>query len=108
MLKIHPIFNSPVEEIFGFKTCCNIRAFDQNLEIQLRNVGDRPVVVPSHFDMEGEQGTKRIETLLPSGMQRIQPKDILAFYCYMEENDWNQATRIVFYDDNGNKYPVEL
>ncbi len=31
MLEIHPIMNSAVEEIFGFKTCCGLRAFDQNL-----------------------------------------------------------------------------
>lgn len=66
------------------------------------------MVVPSHCDLEGAQKTKRIETLLPSGKQCIQPKDILAFYCYMDENDWNKAIRIIFYDDKGNSYPLDL
>jgi hypothetical protein len=33
-LFIRPIMNSSVEEIFAFKTCCGLRVFDQNLEIQ--------------------------------------------------------------------------
>jgi len=41
-LYIRPIMNSSVEEIFAFKTCCGMRVFDQNLEIQITNQKDYP------------------------------------------------------------------
>ncbi len=39
MLEIRFIMNSPVEDILAFKTCCGLKMFDQNLEIQLINQG---------------------------------------------------------------------
>jgi hypothetical protein len=108
VLEIHPIMNSAVEDVFAFKTCCSIRVWDQNLEIHVKNVGDRAVVVPSYMDLEGEQGTTRIHTLMPSGEYRIEPGEIKAFYCYMDETLWNQSRRLIFHDDEGNIYPVEI
>ncbi|MBC8417555.1 MAG: hypothetical protein KJ573_03785 [Proteobacteria bacterium] len=108
MLAIHPIMNSAVEDIFGFKTCCGMRAFDQNLEIHVKNVGEHPVVVSSYFDMKGAWGSRRMNTLMPGGGQRILPGEIKAFYCTMDEVLWNEARGIVFYDSEANAYPVEL
>ncbi len=107
MLEIRPIMNSPVGEIFSFKAC-GIRAYDQNLEIHLRNASDRPVVVPSHFDLKGKGKTQRINNLMPYGDQRIEPGETRAFYCYMDDREWGAAEEIVFYDSENSRYPVKL
>jgi hypothetical protein len=108
MLDIRPIMNSQCEEIFEFKTCCGIKVFEQNLEIHVRNVGSTFVVVPSYFDLEGESGVKRIETLMPHGRHRLDPGEIIAFYCYMDEKTWTEGRHMVFYDTAGNPYRVSV
>ena len=108
MLEIRPIMNTPTEEIFEFRSCCNIRAFDQNLEILVTNRSDHTVGVPSYFDLKTEQESRRIETLMPHGEQRIRPGETIAFYCTMDEKQWNAAQRMVFYDNQGNPYSVDL
>ncbi|MDQ1335421.1 MAG: hypothetical protein QG552_2371 [Thermodesulfobacteriota bacterium] len=108
MLEIIAIMNSAVEDIFGFKTCCGVRAFDQNLEILIKNKGIGPVVVPSYCDLHGIRGTRRITTLMPNGDQQILPGEVKAFYCMMDEVLWNEARRLVFYDKKGNVYPVDV
>ena len=107
-LEIQPIMNTPTEEIFEFRTCCNIRAFDQNLEIHVTNRSDGPVGVPSYFDLKSDKGTDRIETLMPHGEQLIGPGETIAFYCTMDESKWELAQQMVFYDSEGNAYPVEI
>ena len=108
MLHIHPIMNSPVEEIFSFKTCCGMKAFDQNLEIHLENRGTRPVEVPSYFDLKSPSGLHRIDTLMPHGVQQILPGETKAFYCYMDEGLGEKAQQMIFYDTQENTYPVEI
>jgi len=100
--------NSEVEEIFAFKTCCGARAFDQNLEIHVKNIAHRPVVVPSHCDLHGTWGTRRIANLMPSGPQEILPGEIKAFYCMMDASLWNDSEELVFYDIDANAYVVAL
>jgi hypothetical protein len=100
--------NSPVEDIFAFKGCCGIRTFDQNLEIHIENRGDLPVEVPSYFDMRGLSGSRRIDTLMPHGVLRIEPGEKKAFYCYMDESRWEKALQIIFYDNDENTYPVDI
>jgi len=107
-LLIRPIMNSSVEEIFAFKTCCGIKVFDQNLEIQITNENDYPVYVQSYFDLLDSSGVHRVETLMPHGTQRIGPGETIAFYCTMDENRWSRAEEIVFHDTEGNAYPLEL
>ena len=107
-LIIRPIMNSAVEEIFAFKTCCGQRVFDQNLEIQLTNTGDFPVVVPAYFDLEGKLGSRRIMTLMPPGELQILPGETRAFYCEMEERLWEAAEEVVFYDLEGNRHGVRI
>ena len=106
-LEILAIMNSSAGEVFEFKSCCNIRVFDQNLELQLKNAGKRPLVIPSYFDLFSADGAKRIETLMPHGPQRLGPGEIRSFYCYMDESQWEKASGIVFYDDEGNRYAME-
>ena len=108
MLEIRPIMNSSSEDILSFKTCCSIRAWDQNLEIHLKNVGNKPVIVPSYFDLESDEGVRRIDTLMPNGNHLISPGQFIAFYCFMDEDAWKKARRMVFYDNNGERYTVEI
>lgn len=98
--------NSSVEEVLSFKTCCNLNLFEQNLEIHVANRGPNPVVVPSYFDLEGDHGAKRIHTLTPPGEHRIDPGETMAFYCCMDENLWKNSRKMIFYDNEGNRYPV--
>ena len=100
--------NSSVEQVLNFKTCCGPRVFDQNLEIHLTNKGTDPVVIPSYFDLEGEADSYRVRTLMPQGDQTIPPGDLMAFYCMMDESRWNEARQLVFYDIQGNRYPVGI
>lgn len=108
MLDIRLIMNSAVEDIFAFKTCCGLKMFDQNLEIHLINRGPRPLVVPSCFDLETPEGVRRIDQLLPSGELQISPGEIKAFYCSMDENLWSKTKKVVFFDREGNRYPVKV
>jgi hypothetical protein len=108
MLKINLIMNSGVEEIFAFKTCCGARAFDQNLEIHIKNRGSSAIVVHSYCDLRGIRGTLRISTLMPNGDQKILPGEIKAFYCMMDEVLWNESRDLVFYDKEGNAHAVGI
>jgi hypothetical protein len=100
--------NSPVEDIFGFKTCCGTRVFDQNLEILITNSGQKAVQIPSYFDLRDAFASERIETLIPHGEQPVAPGETIAFYCTMEENRWKKAKEMVFYDADGNRYVVGI
>jgi hypothetical protein len=106
-LEIVAIMNSSAGEVFEFKTCCNLRVFDQNLELQLKNAGKRRLVIPSYFDLILADGVQRVETLMPHGPQRLGPGEVKAFYCYMDEGQWAKARGIIFYDDEGNRYAME-
>jgi hypothetical protein len=108
MLEIRFIMNSAAEDILSFKTCCGLKMFDQNLEIHLINQGRYPVVVPSCFDLETPEGTQHFDHLLPSGDLRIEPGEIKAFYCSMDETLWSKTGRVIFCDREGNRYPVEI
>ncbi|MBA4394248.1 MAG: hypothetical protein C0407_11925 [Desulfobacca sp.] len=100
--------NSTVEDILAFKTCCGLKMFDQNLEIHLTNQGDAPVIVPSYCDLETGEGTKRISTLTPPGEHHLQPGELMAFYCSMDETLWNKARLITFFDKEGNRYSTSI
>ncbi len=108
MLEIRAIMDSAVEDVLNFKTCCGARTFDQNLEIHVKNTGSDPVVVPSRFDLEGGFGTYRVETLIPHGDQYIAPGVTIAFYCTMEPGRWADARRMIFQDNQGRSYPVDI
>lgn len=108
LLKIHCIMNSAVEDILAFKTCCGLKMFDQNLEIHLTNQGDDPLTVPSYCDLETDEGIKRIATLTPAGEHLLQPGDLMAFYCCLDETLWEKARQMTFYDKEGNGYSIPI
>jgi hypothetical protein len=108
MLKIHCIMNSAVEDVLAFKTCCGLKMFDQNLEIHLTNQGHVPVTVLSYCDLETDQGTNRINTLTPPGEHHLQPEEIMAFYCSMDETLWEKARLLTFFDKEGNRYSASI
>jgi hypothetical protein len=108
MIEIRFIMNSAAEDVLSFKTCCGLKMFDQNLEIHLINRGRDPVVVPSCFDLETSEGVRRFDHLMPPGDLRLEPGEIKAFYCSMDETLWNRAGKVVFYDRDGNRYPVPI
>jgi hypothetical protein len=98
--------NSSVEDVLAFKTCCNLKLSDQNLEILVKNQGATPVVVPSYFDLESDDGTLRIQTLIPSGNQTIPPGETIAFYCQLDETLWKKSKRLTMFDAENNRYPI--
>lgn len=104
MIEIKIFMNSSVEDVLAFKTCCGLKAFDQNLEIHIRNRSDQPVTIHSHFDLHGSLATKRIDNLMPQGPQIFLPGELKAFYCFMDENIWGESERLTFYDTDGNIY----
>jgi hypothetical protein len=108
MLKIRYIMNSDAEEVLAFRTCCNLKMFDQNLEIHITNEGNQAIKLPSYFDLETPTKTKRITTLTPSGIQTIQPGEMKAFYCYMDESLWDRARTMTFYDTSRKGYSVKV
>jgi len=105
MLDIQVAINSPVEDIFNFK-CIN--AHDQNLEIRLRNDGNKVLTIVSYCDLAGDSGTLRVNYLYPQGPQKIIPGDTVAFYCFMDENRFKEFREIILYDSNGRKYTKSL
>ena len=107
-LIIKPIFNSAVDDIFGFKTCCGARAFDQNLELLVSNAGDAPVIVPSRCELSGPGGTEMIENLMPYGPRAIAPGETVAFYCTLDEPRWRGVRSIAFFDAAGGRHVHEL
>lgn len=107
-LQIRVIMNSPVEEIFAFKTCCGVRMFDQNLEFLITNKSKTLIRIPSYFDMEERSGFCRVDTLLPHGEQAVEPGRTVAFYCTMDEARWEKVRQAVFYDTEGNRYAVKV
>lgn len=104
MLSVKPIMNSCVEAIFGFKTCCGLRAFDQNLEFLVTNQGPATVRVPSRCDLRGDWGSHGVEALMPYGVHALAPGQTMAFYCAMDEQLWLRSDEVVFFDDQGNQY----
>ena len=100
--------NSTCEEVFGFKTCCDMKTFDQNLEIHLKNTGTKTVGVHSRFHLIGRHGTKSIENLMPQGILKIPSGQIKAFYVYMDPTLWAGSQKMIFFDDSGKQYDIAI
>jgi hypothetical protein len=106
VLDIRLLMNSPADDVLSFRTCCSIRAWDQNLEIHVRNLADRDIRIPSFCDIDGVYGRRRIETLMPAGVIVLHPGELKAFYCYMDEEMWAKSHRLTIYDTDGASYPI--
>ncbi len=105
MIKVKAIMNSSVEDVIGFK-CCNLP--DLNLEIQVKNLSAAPVKVPSRFILEGNADKMDLRTVYPPNGQTVQPGEPAAFYCTMDEEEWNTFTSITAFDAQGRPYKQEL
>jgi hypothetical protein len=108
MLEITPFMDSSCEDVLAFKTCCGLKSIDQNLEIHIRNRGDESVIVLSRMEIETEAETVKVENLMPHGRHRLEPGQLMAFYCTMEPVLWAKAKSISFFDDKGNRYGVAI
>ena len=101
MLDVKIILNSHMEEVLAFK-CCGLP--DQNLEMHVYNIGDHPVTVSGIFTLENEKESLTCNHLFPPWEQEIQPGDAVAFYCSMDERDWNKYSTLAISDKEGNVY----
>ncbi len=101
MLKVKIIMNSVMEEILAFR-CCNIP--NQNLEMHVDNTGDQPVTVPGRFTLENENGILECSHLFPPWGQTIEPGTGAAFYCSMDESEWERYQTLTIFDGEGNTY----
>lgn len=108
MLLIEPVMDSTVEQVLNFKTCCGLKAFDQNLEIRVTNLGSAPVRVPSRCELVGPGGSEAIDCLMPHGEHTLAPKATMAFYCTMDQAKWRRANGLVMFDGRGNRYFAPL
>ncbi len=101
MIDVKIIKNSSMEDVLAFK-CCSLS--DQNLEIHIRNIGERPVVIPGYIELENENGTVRYSHLYPPWKRSLSPGEIAAFYCQMDWTIWNQYQTLIVFDAEGNTY----
>lgn len=108
MIEISVQMNSAVEDVLNFKTCCGLQAHDQNLEILVTNTGDQPVEMPARFHLEVDGQQLPFFHLMPAEGLRIEPGQVKAFYCNMDESLWARAARLVLFDRDGGLYPVAL
>lgn len=108
MLSIKAFMNTSTEPVLNFRTgCCggSHRLFDLNLEIQVKNLGTKPVTFRSGgLELEGAQGVKRINALYPPGPREIGPEEIASFYCIMDETLWSASHTLTLLDSEGNRY----
>ena len=66
------------------------------------------MVVPSRFRLIGDGGIRMVDTLMPFGDLRIEPGEIKAFYCMMDEEEWRTARQVVFRDAEGRQYSTDI
>lgn len=100
--------NSPVADVFAFKTCCGLRVFDANLEILVENLSSRRVVVKSSFDLMGSYGKRRIGNVLPPGDLSIEPGEVKGLYCFMDEGLWLASDRLILFDSDGRPFTATI
>lgn len=101
-LTIKALFDSGVEDILGFKTCCGARAFDQNLELLVTNTGAEALRVPGRCVLGLAGGGQReVPNLMPYGGAELPPGHTAAFYCTMDPALWAQVRAITFFDHHG-------
>jgi len=105
MLKARVLFDSSVEDLLGWK-CCNISGM--NLEVQVKNEGDSPIVIKGAMTFSGEGGETTISNMYPYGGGRIEAGDSLAFYCSADEKEMSGADRLVLEDGNGVRYEAKI
>jgi len=101
MIDVRIIQDSSMEDVLAFK-CCNL--LDQNIEIHIRNIGDRPVTIPGYIELENENEKMRCNHLYPPWNRSLSPGEVAAFYCQMDNEIWRRFQTLVILDLNGNAY----
>ncbi|MBW1643499.1 MAG: hypothetical protein JRJ76_11730, partial [Deltaproteobacteria bacterium] len=87
MLDVTIIKDTAMEDVLAFK-CCNLP--DQNLEIHIRNTGERPVGIQGYIELENDNETMRCNHLYPPWERSLSPGEVAAFYCNMDKEQWNR------------------
>ena len=101
MLDVNIIMNSSIEEVLAFK-CCNLP--NQNLEIHLRNTGDRPLSLSCFFVLKNDSESRRVDNFYPYGDLALPPGEITALYCNMDASEWARYRTISFFEKTGREY----
>ena len=93
--------NTSMEDILAFK-CCALP--NQNLEVQVVNGSEKPLVMKSQFFLINDEETLKVENIYPPFRQTIAPKDISAFYCSIDEGQFEKYHTLQMVDVEGNTY----
>ena len=101
MVTLNIIMNTSMEDILAFK-CCALP--NQNLEVHVVNGSEKPVMMKSCFYLKNDAETLKVENIYPPIHQTIGPKDIAAFYCSMDESQWEKFHTLQMEDAEGNVY----
>lgn len=101
MIDVTIINDSSMEDVLGFK-CCNLP--DQNMEIHVRNIGDRPITIPGFIALENSTERKRLTHVYPPWERSLSPGETGAFYCHMEPAIWNRFDTLIIQDGEGKDY----
>lgn len=101
MIKINIIMNTSMEEVLAFK-CCSLP--NQNLEVQIRNTSPRPIVIRNFFYLKNDAELLKVEYVYPPRNQKVDPNDVCAFYCSMDEKEWEKYNILEVEDEDGNTF----
>ena len=106
MIDVTIIQNSSMEDVLAFK-CCNLP--DQNLEIHIRNIGDKVVRIPGYIELESDAEKIRCSHVYPPWERSLSPGETAAFYCHMDKDMWNQFQSLIIQVSDGDVYrfPIE-
>lgn len=105
VLTVRVIMNSCMEEVLAFK-CCSLP--NQNLEMHVRNTGDRAVTVSPRLVLENASGSWECGHLFPPWEQHLTPGEAVAYYCSMPPLLWEQYETVSVFDKEGNAYRFPL
>lgn len=97
MIDVKVIMNSCMEEVLGFK-CCGV--LDQNLEMHVHNLSDRPLVILGRCILEKEKEILELN-LFPPWQQVINPGKAVAFYASVDSVVWRRYETLIVFDRSG-------
>ena len=101
MIDVTIINDTSMEDVLAFK-CCNLP--DQNLEIHIRNIGEKSIGIQGYVELENDNETIRCNHLYPPWERTLPPGETAAFYCHMDKELWNRYKTLTVYDGNGKAY----
>lgn len=80
----------------------------QNIEIRVRNRGDRPLVLTGFFLLENRQESLRCSNLVPPREHAVAPGQTVALSCSLSHGLWEKYEKLTLFDTGGCAYPVSL